>query len=105
MQKTEQPFELAFEQNPLPMWVVDRETMRMLEVNDAALRQYGYSHDEFCSLSLASIRPPDDLPRFQAHWRRLVEDSTPGKSSPPSSLAPATHSQLPPRQAPCRPQS
>src|SRR6267378_5658989 len=61
MLKTEQPFSLAFEQNPLPMWVVDRKTMRILEVNEAALRQYGYSHDEFCALSLPNIRPPDDL--------------------------------------------
>jgi len=80
MQKTEQTFDLAFAQNPLPMWVVDRETMRILEVNDAALAQYGYSHDEFCALSLPSIRPPDDLPRFHERWRQVNEASAPGKS-------------------------
>ena len=81
MLKTEQPFALAFEQNPLPMWVVERDTMRILEVNDAALRQYGYSREEFRSLSLPGLRPPEDLPNFHEHWRRLVENSTPGKSS------------------------
>ena len=81
MLKTEQPFALAFEQNPLPMWVVDRETMGMLEVNDAALRQYGYSREEFRSISLASLRPPEDLPHFQENWKRLVETGTAGKSS------------------------
>src|SRR5690606_19258207 len=32
-----------FEANPLPMWVYDRETLRFLAVNAAAVAHYGYS--------------------------------------------------------------
>lgn len=35
---------LSFERNPLPMWVFDVETLRFLAVNEAAVRQYGWSH-------------------------------------------------------------
>ena len=36
-----------FSDNPYPMWIYDCEKLRFLEVNDAALRTYGYSRDEF----------------------------------------------------------
>src|SRR5262249_53516383 len=47
LRKNEEMFRLLFSYNPLPTWVLDRETLRFLEVNDAAVQQYGYSKDEF----------------------------------------------------------
>lgn len=44
-----------FEENPQPMWVCHRETKRLLAVNEAALRLYGYRRDEFLELSLAQL--------------------------------------------------
>jgi PAS domain S-box-containing protein len=35
--------------------VLDRETLRFLEVNDAAVQQYGYSRDEFRNMSLLDV--------------------------------------------------
>jgi two-component system cell cycle sensor histidine kinase/response regulator CckA len=49
-----------FESTPLPMWVYDLDTLRFLMVNDAAIRRYGYTRDEFFQLTLADIRPPED---------------------------------------------
>ncbi|MCZ7576653.1 MAG: hypothetical protein M5U18_06255 [Dehalococcoidia bacterium] len=40
------------------MWVFDPETLRFLDVNGAALDQYGYTREEFLALSLDDIRPP-----------------------------------------------
>ncbi len=56
-----------FEGNPIPMWVYDTETLAFLEVNDAAVAKYGYSRPKFLAMTLADIRPPEDLERFQAH--------------------------------------
>jgi two-component system cell cycle sensor histidine kinase/response regulator CckA len=53
-------YRLLFDANPAPMWVFDAETLRFLAVNDAALRQYGYSREEFLSLTLLEIRPEED---------------------------------------------
>src|SRR6202021_1485331 len=50
-------FRLLFAHNPLPMWVYDLETLRFLEVNDAAIAHYGYSREEFLGLNLSDIRP------------------------------------------------
>jgi PAS domain S-box-containing protein len=52
LRKNEEMFRLLFSNNPLPTWVVDRGTLRFLEVNDAAVRQYGYSLNEFRGMSV-----------------------------------------------------
>lgn len=46
------------------MWVYDLETLQFLEVNDAAIRHYGYSRDEFLAMRITDIRPPEDVPRL-----------------------------------------
>ncbi|WP_149193174.1 bifunctional diguanylate cyclase/phosphodiesterase [Luteimonas suaedae] len=55
----ERQFRLMFERNPLPFWVFDVDTLRFLEVNEAAVRHYGYSREEFLSMSILDIRPAD----------------------------------------------
>jgi diguanylate cyclase (GGDEF)-like protein/PAS domain S-box-containing protein len=51
-----------FAGNPLPMWIYDVKSLRFLEVNESAVRQYGYSRDEFLALTLHDIQPPQDAP-------------------------------------------
>ncbi len=45
--------------NPTPMWIIDQDTLDFLEVNDAALKQYGYTRQEFLSMNAKDIRPPE----------------------------------------------
>jgi PAS domain S-box-containing protein len=59
-------YRTLFEHNPVPMWVYDLETLRILEVNDAALARYGYARAEFLTMTVADIRPAEDLPRLRA---------------------------------------
>lgn len=61
LQESEAQYRLLFEQNPLPMWVVDDEGLNFLAVNDAAVRHYGYSHDEFLGMTIRDIRPPEEV--------------------------------------------
>ncbi|MFL5495294.1 MAG: PAS domain S-box protein [Gemmatimonadales bacterium] len=56
---------LYFEHSPLPMWVYDIDTLRPLDVNPAALEQYGYSRDEFLQLTIRDLRPPEDVPLLE----------------------------------------
>lgn len=51
-----------FENNPLPMWVYDLETLRFLAVNDAATFYYGYSAKEFLAMTIKDIRPAETVP-------------------------------------------
>lgn len=56
--------EKLFLDNPLPMWVYDLETLAFLEVNRTAIQKYGYSREQFLTMNLADIRPPEDVPRM-----------------------------------------
>ncbi|MEW6490121.1 MAG: GAF domain-containing protein, partial [Thermodesulfobacteriota bacterium] len=60
-----------FEANPHPMWVYDLETLRFLAVNEAAVRKYGYTRQEFLGMTLAHIRPPEDVDRLRANVARV----------------------------------
>ena len=57
-------YRLLFDSNPAPMWVYDSDTLQFLAVNDAALEHYGYTRDEFLGMTIADIRPADDIPRL-----------------------------------------
>lgn len=57
------------------MWVYDTETLRFLAVNDAAIRRYGYTRDEFLARALTDLRPDEaTMPGDRA--RRTVLRST-----------------------------
>jgi two-component system cell cycle sensor histidine kinase/response regulator CckA len=53
-----------FDVNPHPAWVFDEQTGRFLAVNEAAIRHYGYSHDEFLALSVRDVVPVEDAERL-----------------------------------------
>ncbi len=62
LRKSEERYRLLFDSNPLPMWVYEVETLRFLAVNDAAVAHYGYSREEFFSMTIKDIRPSEDIP-------------------------------------------
>lgn len=49
-----------FHLSPLPMWVYDLDSLKFLDVNNAAMAHYGYSRNEFLSMSILDIRPEED---------------------------------------------
>ena len=55
--------ELLFSGNPQPMYIYDPKTLAFLDVNTAALVQYGYSREEFLGMRITDIRPVEDIPR------------------------------------------
>src|SRR3954463_1446595 len=57
-------YRMLFESSPLPMWVLDDENMRFLAVNDAALKVYGYTREEFLRMSAADLRRADERRDF-----------------------------------------
>jgi PAS domain S-box-containing protein len=61
VEDSEKRYRTLFDVNPYPMWVVDAKTLAFLEVNEAALRLYGYSHDEFLKMNAEQIRPQEDV--------------------------------------------
>jgi PAS domain S-box-containing protein len=68
---SEAHYRLLFKKNPMPMWVFDTETLRFLAVNFAAIKNYGYTRDEFLSMTIEDIRPPEAVPLLRAYVSTL----------------------------------
>ncbi len=62
--RPERMYTALFEQSPLPKFLYDLETLRYLAVNEAALRTYGYTRDEFLKLTVTDLRPPEEVASF-----------------------------------------
>ncbi len=60
-------FRQLFEDNPNPMWVYDTQSLGILNVNQAALAQYGYTREEFLQMTIKDIRPEADLPALDVN--------------------------------------
>lgn len=67
-----------FENNPNSMWIYDLETLQFLAVNQAAITHYGYTEDEFLSMTLIDIRLAEDIPKLLEAIAKVSE----GFSSP-----------------------
>ena len=87
LRKKEEMFRLLFSHNPLPTWVIDRETLKFLEVNEAAVRVYGYSQEEFKNMTILDFRADDEKIKilnylketsgdglYRGHWRHRKKD-------------------------------
>lgn len=77
LHESEERHRKLFDNNPHPTWVYDRETLRFLAVNSAAVRKYGYTIAEFLAMTVKDIRPSEDVPALLesvAHVREGKEN-------------------------------
>jgi len=75
-------YQSIFESSPLPMWLFDTESLRFLDVNEAATKHYGYSKEEFLSKTIRDIRPPEyvagieHVVKLNKDNNRFIQDNT-----------------------------
>jgi len=81
LQESEEQYRLLFDNNPFPMWVFDVESLAFLAVNDAAVRHYGWTREEFLRMRLTDIRPPETVAAFMADIAAVRDD--PGRHERP----------------------
>jgi PAS domain S-box-containing protein len=87
--RSEASYRHLFQRHPSPMWVTDPDTMRFVAVNDALVRTYGFSEDEFLGMTVDEIRPSEnreelrkqfqdpDRPSFERGvWQHVKKDGT-----------------------------
>ncbi len=67
LRKSESVFRLLFSNNPLPTWVMDDETLQFIQVNEAAVRQYGHAAEEFSRMAMFDIRAEEKGATLDAH--------------------------------------
>ena len=78
LQDVKEQYKLLFDLSPLPKWVYDMDTLAILDVNKAAIYQYGYTREEFLQMTLKDVRPPEDVPEL---LRIFQEEVLPNSST------------------------
>ncbi|NKE73787.1 PAS domain S-box protein [Candidatus Manganitrophus noduliformans] len=69
----EAQYRSLFKHNPQPMWIYDIETLSFLAVNEAAIQHYGYSREEFLSMTIKEISPPEEIPSLLENIAKAPE--------------------------------
>lgn len=89
LRQSEERYRLLFDSNPHPVWVYDLKTLAILDVNHSAVRNYGFSREEFLSLTIKDVRPAEQIPallesaakappdtEFSGVWKHRKKDGT-----------------------------
>jgi len=71
LKESEKRYSDVFHFSPLPMWIVDLNTLRFLDVNQATTDHYGYTRKELLTMTMKDMRPAEDIPDLE---RRIAED-------------------------------
>mgnify|MGYP005752660661 CR=1 FL=1 len=61
LEKSEEKYRDLFNLSPTPMWLFDMNSFRFLDVNEAAVMNYGYTKKEFLSMTAKDIRPEEEI--------------------------------------------
>ena len=65
LRESEEHYRSLFLLNPSPMWIYDADNLMILQVNDAAVKRYGYSRLEFLEMTIEDIRPASKISELQ----------------------------------------
>lgn len=60
LEASEERYRRIFAATPLPMWVAESQTPKFLAVNDAAIEKYGYTREEFQTMSAIDLQVEED---------------------------------------------
>jgi two-component system sensor histidine kinase UhpB len=74
LEESEVRYRELFNNNPMPMWVFDADTMHFLESNEPAVKHYGYSAEEFLHLTPADLRRQGDMKTLRQQVAALQKD-------------------------------
>jgi PAS domain S-box-containing protein len=67
LKQSEEEYKLLFESNPVPMWAYDVNTHRIQTANASAILYYGYTREEFCTLTIQDILSQEGIVELLQH--------------------------------------
>ncbi|MDB5196198.1 MAG: domain S-box [Flaviaesturariibacter sp.] len=69
IEESEKNYSLLFHNSPLSQFICDKNSLQFIEVNAAALNQYGYTREEFLGLTPTELQHADDYKASNELWR------------------------------------
>ena len=65
IRESEEKYRLLYESNQMPIAIFDAETLKFLSVNNAFVHKYGYTREEFSTMTILEIRPDTEIERVK----------------------------------------
>ena len=75
LERAELQFRELFDANPLPFWVFDVATLRFLAVNATAVLNYGYTREQFLTMTILDLCPDSEIEALRAFLHEHGEAS------------------------------
>lgn len=75
LQNTEKIVESFFDNSTIPKWIYETDTLRILQVNDAALKKYGYSKEEFLKMHVFDLRIKKEKDKIHQLLQKINNES------------------------------
>ncbi len=77
LHSSEQKYKLLFEGNPTPMWMISKKTLSIIDVNEAAIKHYGYTRDEFLHIHAGNLWSEKSPGIYRSGiWKHKKKDNT-----------------------------
>lgn len=77
LKESEQRYSDLFHLSPQPIWVYETDSLKILTVNEAAIKHYGYSYEEFLNMTIKGIRSESEIPKLVATINELKQRGKP----------------------------
>jgi PAS domain S-box-containing protein len=74
LRESEQKYKLLFDSSPLPLLMFSRMDHSIIDVNEAAIKSYGYTREEFLHMNIKDLRPQEDKNRFMEEIKFYITD-------------------------------
>lgn len=77
LRESEERYRYMFEHHPQPMFIYDLETLQILQVNNAIIDNYGYTKEEFLSMTLMDFHLQEDLDELKKDIEKTRSSNNP----------------------------
>jgi PAS domain S-box-containing protein len=75
LKSSEQKYKLLFESNPMPLWMIDKDNLKIIAANEAAAKHYGYTKEELINMDMRLFRPTEDkMQQMEGYQKEMDGD-------------------------------
>ncbi|HOY49234.1 MAG TPA: PAS domain S-box protein [Flavobacteriales bacterium] len=74
IRQSQASYKLLFENNPIPMYIREKDGLRILKVNQSAIDHFGYSEEEFLKMQVSDLHPPEEVETLKRMIRERYGD-------------------------------
>jgi PAS domain S-box-containing protein len=60
LRQSQETYKLLFENNPIPMYIREKDSFKIIKVNQSSIEHFGYSEEDLLSMTIFDLHPKDE---------------------------------------------